>query len=276
MTDRVDLDRLAEYVAGLLDGTPAADQIAHLVDTDGQWAAAHAGLRAADPLVAADLAALGAAPEPMPPDVVARLSEALAGQQRAPGRTAVVSLAARRRRKRWTAAAAVAAGVAALALCGVPVLRSDDTGDDVGGTSLNSGREQPQAPAAAPADSGVLVWASGRDYRRDTAWFPTAGGAQPDPGGQAVDGLSEQSRGQRIPSELLRLADPASRQICLAAITRLYGGRPQSVDYARFEGAPAVVVVLLDERGRPARAVVAGPDCGLGGQPDVRHTVPIG
>jgi hypothetical protein len=273
VTERVDLDRLADYIAGLLDGTPDAADIERLVRTDPEWARAHADLRTADALVATDLAALGAEPVRMPTEVAARLAETLDGAGGAGDRTVVVSLAARRRRrKRWAAVAAVAAGVAVLGLVGPPLL-SRTTRDGAGEEALTSARGGAGIPpAAAPAESGLIVRATGMDYRRDAAWKSTAEAPQyrADSDASVASG-----RASAVPADLLRLYDPTSRQDCLNAVTREYGGQPESVDYARFEGDPALIVILMDGRRAPFRLVAVGPNCGLGGKPDVRHTTPI-
>jgi hypothetical protein len=63
-----------------------------------------------------------------------------------------------------------------------------------------------------------------------------------------------------------KVADPGELTECLAAVATSYRGTPSVVDYARFGGAPALVIVLWD---RPVSAVTAvttvvavGPDCG--------------
>src|SRR5437762_2651621 len=82
----VDLDRLADYVGGALDGTPEADAVADLVATDPRWSAAYSGLIDADLAVRSDLAAVAREPQPMPPDVLSRLTAALAVAPGVPNR----------------------------------------------------------------------------------------------------------------------------------------------------------------------------------------------
>jgi len=101
MSDAVDVDLLADYVGGALDGTPEADQVAALVATSPEWAREHELLVAALAATADDLAEYAAAAgEPMPAAVTERLLAALAaegpldasapspagGQEAAPGR----------------------------------------------------------------------------------------------------------------------------------------------------------------------------------------------
>jgi hypothetical protein len=138
----------------------------------------------------------------------------------------------------------------------------------------DAGGGAPAAPVPpAAAESGLVVRASGLDYRRDTAWSAAAA----EPGLGAQDTTTDRKSAQlTIPPELARLNDPSARQDCLNLITRLYGGRPQSVDYARFEGSPALIIVYTDElSGRPVRLVAAGPNCGLNGDPALRIAVPV-
>jgi hypothetical protein len=50
-----------------------------------------------------------------------------------------------------------------------------------------------------------------------------------------------------------------------------------NVDYARFEGTPAIVVRMVDAGSKPSGIVVAGPACGQSGSgADVRYTVTAG
>src|SRR5262249_21496326 len=57
-----------------------------------------------------------------------------------------------------------------------------------------------------------------------------------------------------------------ARAGCLNAIVREYGGRVALVDFARFEGRPALVVALDDAPlgGGKRLVVVVGPACGQG------------
>lgn len=73
----VDIDRLADYVGGALDGTPDEAEVASLVAGDPAWRAAHDALTAGMASVAAGLGALAA--EAMPADIAVRLDSALAG-----------------------------------------------------------------------------------------------------------------------------------------------------------------------------------------------------
>lgn len=83
----------------------------------------------------------------------------------------------------------------------------------------------------------------------------------------------------QVPAGLLRLAERAALSACLAAVTGEHGRGQvtvQVVDYASFEGRPALVIVFADGMG--ARWVwVSGPDCGLPGSgADTRHRARVG
>jgi hypothetical protein len=69
-----------------------------------------------------------------------------------------------------------------------------------------------------------------------------------------------------VPNPLQRLTDPAAQAACLNAITAEYGGRVSVVDFARFEGSPALVVVIDGARIAAGKrlVVVVGPTCGTG------------
>ena len=75
--DEVDIDLLADYIGGALDG-PEEAAVAGLVADDPGWRETYELLRAGMTAVGADLRALGARPEPMPADVATRLEAALA------------------------------------------------------------------------------------------------------------------------------------------------------------------------------------------------------
>jgi hypothetical protein len=183
----VDLDRLADYVGGALDGTPDAVEIERLVADDPDWRAAYAALGLAAGQVRADLAALGAASEPMPPDIADRLDAALRSAAGAPPphrRRAGTPVPARgvppsgparggkasgrpasgrpprrrnapRRWVRWGSAAAVAVAVLALGGIGANVLRGGGAGDNAASTAGRGAEgDQSAAPAAGQALPG--------------------------------------------------------------------------------------------------------------------------
>lgn len=75
----VDLDLLADYIGGALDGTPEAASVERLIGADPAWAHAYVEMSTAMESVRADLSALEAAgPERMPAGVALQLEAALA------------------------------------------------------------------------------------------------------------------------------------------------------------------------------------------------------
>jgi hypothetical protein len=276
----VDIDRLADYVGGALDGTPDAADVQQLVDTDPNWAAAYAALVTADAAVRADLATLRDDASPVPVDVAARLEAALAAAS-PPTRGNVTSLhRAPRKRRRWAVAVAAAAAVVFCAVGGIATVRTlqivggsgtTTSARDAGGGAAQTAPRLPGTESNGSLGAGVAgapVIASGNDYRAETLDQVTRqsrAGAAPNAADNSKDAASGAGT-QVAPPELGRLTDPAARTSCLAAIIREYGGQLELVDYARYNGSPALVVVI---DGAPAAAgrrwvVVVGPTCGVG------------
>jgi hypothetical protein len=287
----VDLDLLADYIGGALDGTPEAATVERLIADDPAWSRAYAETSAAMEAVRVDLGAMGADRDQMPAEVLGRLEAALTPVlPEESGK--VVQLASRRRWARRFAPVAVAASVLVCVGLGATVLRPDSGRQD-SGTSLNSGAGDAAAPAAAPvspwlsagerapkvaqgeagsqgafkqedAGAGPPTVATGSDYTRDTLPQLTdkaRTGAHVAPPGAPNEGAG-------VPQQLRRLTDPIALSACLTAIKGAYGqptAAVRLVDFARFEGSPAVVVLLPDS------VWVSGPDCGLTG-PDTRYS----
>ncbi len=294
-----DFDLLADYLGGALADTPAETSVARRIQDDPVWHRAHAALAEATAAVGADLDAWGNAPEPMPVDVAARLAAALGdadrpdlaaveGGEPSPrrGGLSVVpgsSAAPRRRWVRWAGPLAAAAAFAGAIGLGLQVLPQLDGGsDDAGFTSSGAGdaaQEEGPRPAAAPegARASLLAGlpvrrlvASGADYRRDNLLAeqalrsPHMLSSRDDR--TTASGSATNLAEAEVPVALRRLTAPAALSSCLAAI----GGehpRPAAVmelvDYASFEGSPALLVVFTDSAGE--RWVwVTGPDCGQG------------
>lgn len=315
MTGDVDLDRLADYVGGALDGTPDEAAIAHLVATDPQWTRAHAALVAADAFVRADLAVLAAAPEPMPDEVLVRLDAALTAEPPLPRpaptdsrpRLSVLSgdratpspLSGHRAtpspaRRRWrmivgAAAAAIVLGLGAVSL--TPALRGGGAGDAKVAASDLAGR----APTPLPSDAGPAstyaaadVHASGSDYTADT--LAALGGASISARGSdstkvesrpnALDTPAQPTgRPTEVPEPLRQLTQPDVRAACLKALVAQYGGAPALLDYARYQGSPALIVLIDGAQGVIGRkwVVAVGPKCGAGGAvTDQRYSARVG
>lgn len=115
------------------------------------------------------------------------------------------------------------------------------------------------SPATGPADTGPA--ATGPAATGPTEQTGRAPGSTP------------------VPAGLRRLADLTALETCLAAVTAEHGRGEisvQTVDYASFEGAPALVVVFTSPAGE-RWAWVAGPDCGLpGSAADTRQRARVG
>lgn len=302
-----DLDLLADYVGGALDGTPDAERVGERIRTDQEWAAAHADLVAAFAQVDTALRGEAAAAEPMPDDVWDRLEAAFAAEPagsastaqapwvapearpeepvreihvptgtRAPvdNRPAARSRATRRRR--WVPVLAglvlfVALGVGIPALAPLFTTRNDG--------SLSGGSAE--APASAPLSLPPVAVASGRDYTPQTLVLATDFGdvSQFSAGASAesTTGKDNQTKSGRssgaplaspVPGPLARLADPAELTRCLQALSGVAPGEVLGVDYARFQGDPALIVVTRDATGE-RWAAVTGSNCGVGGQADL-------
>jgi len=268
--DDEELDRLADYAAGLLDPGTAL-RVRERIDADPAWGEAYAALRAAQPRL--DRTLSGLADPPLPADVADRLSAALAREgsaddPRAPdaGTGAVVDLAARRRRRRPAALLGAAAAVLAVVFGGVVVLSNlTSQSQNSGGTAAS----RPDAATGQQLSGGLTIRHTGIDYSPATlpgADPRTPAMGVPAPAKSGVNGARTADGGSgdtSAPAGLDRLADPTALQACLAAITQRYGGPALIVDYARYQGAPALIVVVA--AGETRRIVVAGPGCGLSG-----------
>ncbi len=286
----VDLDLLADYAAGALEGSSDEQRASALVASDPEWADALRSLRAADAMVRADLARLADTPEPLPADVATRLDLAL--RRAASGRierdhaeftedltddpestgttdlSGPVDLRAERLRRRFriAAVASIAAGLLALAVpAGYLVLGQNSATDSESGLAATEGRSDAGAPEAVPSDAQgregpaalgertVPIIASGLDYSRNTI------SAVP---GQRAE--TARTAPQKVPQELSRLLAIPALDDCLTAIRTSYPGAVTIVDYARFEGMPALLVAITEATGS-TRVVVTGPDCGRSG-----------
>jgi len=309
----VDIDLLADYVGGALDGTPDEAVVAALITEDAAWRDAHALLSVGVAAVTGQLRAWGSVAEPMPADVFARLDAALlgaatsteetpagtAGQTAsieevtsdapadpaamepgsdgaAPARHLVAvpsrSRDKRARRLRWAAPVGIAAGVLAFVGFGFPHQFADGGSED-SASSVGSEANAPEVAPRAAAEPGfdalggaARIVESGTDYRLDTlnrftgsAQAATAPQdrfkAAPSPGKISADG---------DPLDRLRVSD--ALRGCIEAIAAQHGAGEivaQSVDFARFDGAPAVVVEFTAADG--AWVWASGPGCGTDG-----------
>ncbi|OHX05024.1 MULTISPECIES: hypothetical protein [Micromonospora] len=305
----VDHDLLADYLGGALDGTPEQATVARLVEQDPTWRAAYENLADAIDLVGADLAGWAAAPAPEMPQAVAdRITAALAGAgpalrdgtplvpAQSGGASRPPGTAPRperhsgpgRRPRRWARIAGpVALAAASVAAVGLGVGRLADPGDS--GTADQAARE------AAPM-AGAPYRTTGPAVRSGTDWTPErlAGARAPagaksitgdmaGPSGAAKDGAETPLSPDQYRLDALggvdRLTRPETLAACLTAIGVEHGSGPLTVnmvDYARFQGAPALVVTFADAGG--ARwGWVSGPECGVPGSgADTRFRTRVG
>jgi hypothetical protein len=291
---RVDLDRLADFVGGALDGTPDAEAVRHLITSDPVWADAYTALVSADEVVRGQLHDLGSEAPAVPDDVLQRLDAALAGA--APPRLKVVppvrdELAERRnRRRRWTVGLATAAAVLVCGSIGFTVLRNAPMQRDTASSSAGNGAAAPPKAAAPASSGGTAVFSSGRDYSVDSlrtlgllsgqnvAKSPNAMQENTGAGDSAdAPGPMRAEEPTAVPSGLAPLDAPDTRAACLNAIVAQYGGTIVIVDYARFQGAPALIVLLdgASFAGGGRGVVVVGPRCGPGNTTDERYKLPL-
>ena len=267
-----ELDRLADYCAGLLEPAEEAE-IDRLIATEPRWSRAHTALTSAQPLV--DRALAGLPREPMPADVAARLDRVLAREASAAGTGAVVVDLGRARMWR-RAALATTAVAASVAVCfgGFALLGNQGTSNS---TSSSAGDKAAAPQAGSGFAESSAVRASGTNYTHDTLGRSLADSGNEAP--RAAASLPGRSAGAMAaqdataaPPELARLTDPVQLRTCLDLIVAVEGGRVAGVDLARYQGAPAVVVVLAAGR---VTAVAARPDCGLpGAGPAIIDTAP--
>ena len=332
----VDIDLLADYVGGALDGTPDEAAVAARIADDPAWRAAYQELTGSMASVTAGLRALAA--EPMPTDIAVRLTAALAdlspltrptaqsaalqsgaaqpdtaqsgaaqsgaarsGAAAVPtaeaagsgGRrvTAVGDPHRRHRskragvfagdRRRWAGPIAVAAGALVVAGIGFGSLltRSPDSASDTASTAGGAPAAPENAPMLDSSPSGARsagglavppaerqIYASGVDYQPGSLADVAGRATRATSPKRAPASAEDQAYAQQTPAGLERLTDRTALDGCLDAIARQNGDGAitvLTVDYARYQGDPAVVVTF--RAGNGTWAWVSGPDCGTPG-----------
>ncbi|GAB3054584.1 hypothetical protein [Micromonospora schwarzwaldensis] len=192
-----------------------------------------------------------------------------------------------RRSRRWARLAGpVALAAASVAAVSLGVGRLADTGGDSSGTA-----DRP-AGEAAPA-AGAPYRTTGPAVRSGTDWTPERLGRAPaatsyrpdmaGPSGAADNGretpLAADKSRLSATGGLDRLARPEALAACLTAIGAEHGATPltvELVDYARFQGSPALVVTFSDAVG-VRWGWVSGPECGVPGSgADTRFRTRVG
>ncbi|MEV8506726.1 hypothetical protein AB0368_18195 [Actinoplanes sp. NPDC051475] len=195
----------------------------------------------------------------------------------------------RARRLKWAAPIGIAAGLVAFLGFGIQqfgAAESQDSATSAGGAADQSAPEADHA-LALPAGPGQVL-TSGTDYHRQTlAQAAVRAMAAPDEGDhsgsatpQPLTALPETresgAQGKAANPTAGVIADPndplgrlkaqETLLACLDAISGLNGAGPitaQSIDYARYDGAPALIVQFTAGNGGWVWA--AGADCGTPG-----------
>ncbi len=250
----LELDELAD----VLSGEAGADATEHAA-TCPTCSAALTDLEAAQvPL----LAALATLPDPEPPaGLDERLLAAFARERRAQtstGAATVLPLPARRRPPAWLTGAAAAAALIGVVGGGIALLPH-------GGTSSTSSRSSTTAGASGPVGPVVRRLASGTAYRKVGPSFATALPLLLDvatSGSADARQFKADERKAAAADPLARLRDDRALAGCLASLTPPEDpGVPLAVDYAMYEGQPALVVVLPSAKPGAVDVYVVGPAC---------------
>lgn len=261
-----DLDRLADWTAGQLTG-PDADHIAHLVATDPRWTHAHTTITTNQPTITNALNTTAPTPhEPIPHDILTRLTTALHNA------TPHTDLPTRRRRHplrmmlstRHPAARARFAGAVAVVLLvcagGAVALDQLAPAGDNAPTSTEAGAPLHSGIAPAPPRADMAMpptVASGTDYTEATL--------------PLVAQLLASAR-RPEPTALQPFADADTYAACVAAVTATHPGTPVLVDIARYQGHPAVIVLLQGDD-RRLTAVATRTTCGRDGADELAAVV---
>lgn len=290
MTAHLDLDGLSDLLAG--EGGPA--QVGHLAGCP-VCSGALADLEQAQDPVRAALAALP--PPEVPPDLAARLDAALLQAREddlaAARRGGLVALPVGRpadprhaavhhrvtRGPSWllggAAAVVVVAAVAGVAV-GAARMDGGSTRSTTAGTSL---RDSPlTASAGTPGVMPVAASSTGTDYAAGPGALAAAlpallrGDAPTTTTATPPTMTSSAAAGDRV-DPLSRLRDPAALADCLAGLADASSvGRPVALDYARYAGAPALVVVLPTARADRVDVFVVGAACRDGAEQTLLST----
>ena len=266
-----EIDRLADYIGGALDGTGKAE-VARLIAEDQRWRETYELLAPSMAAVGAELRVMGSAAEPMPHDLAVRLDEALAAEPErrlslVPGSSDGVKIRPRRR-LRWAVPVAAAAGVLAFAGFGIDYLTDRSATDN--GTTAGSSAEQ-AAPMVGSDSAGTgsavrdaVILETGTNYTAASLrGAPFAAMTNGREGASAPTQEANQRAGKIGAGVLGRLRASDALQACIDAITLPHATGPiavETVDFARYDSRPALVVRFI--AGSATWAYAVGPDCG--------------
>lgn len=273
----VNYDLLADYVGGALEGTPEQERVAGLIATSPEWEHAAHELTTALGGVQRDLEILRQTAEPMPEDLAARFEGLFDRPRRDPLEPRVVTRhskqagqAKARRWKRWAAPVAVAAAALGLFAIGklptlvAPAMNSADSGR----TSTEVAADAPGAMAQVPVQTATTWQRYDRNNLAQQQWL--AQGAAPFSSRSGVDTATGKASEEGV-EQLQRLLDQSALRQCLNAVNAVLPGTVDLVEYAYFEGNPALVISITSANGK--WLFVAGPNCGQLG-PDERYRTP--
>ncbi|MET8524413.1 hypothetical protein [Micromonospora sp. NPDC005172] len=301
----VDVDLLADYLGGALDGTPQQAQVARLVAADPAWAEAYALLAPAVTQVRSDLARWAEPPPELPSDVAERIAAALAADSptddatvssEAPAAATPVTVPAQggrrptspspaesgrgvatgpgRRQRRWVRGAApVAVAAAAVVVLGLGLNHlSTDTAD--------SGALDRPANAPAGIAAGGTVRTSGPALHSGTDYTPQdlGGTSSPQspmreenssgPGGQpGVDAEGDRRPAPDGSDQLARLTDEAALTACLTSVAAEHGSGPLVVEVIDYARfqGEQALVIRFTDTTGARWAWVSGAECGVPG-----------
>ncbi len=267
--NHLDLDALADLLVG--EGNPR--DVEHLRSCT-TCARQLTDLEAAQAPVDASLAALPPLAVPAP------LAAQLTAGDAATGRTAgsnVLPLAparratgARRREPRgrppWRAVTGIAAAIVLVSGGAALLIRSDHHLS--ASSAKSSGASLARAPEVRRLATGTSYTAATLAIELPSLLVPAqAGSVQSGPGPASSRATSQAGAGATpaagtVPAELAPLQGTSALAACLSALTPAdQPGLPLAVDYARYGGKPALVVVLPSARPGKLDVYVVGPNC---------------
>ncbi len=268
----LDLDQLADALAG--EAEP--DSTAHLASCSS----CTSRLRELEAAEAGVTAALRTLPPPALPEGLAeRLTAALAAEPGLRSSTAgagVTALPERRPSRRLLPAAAATVLALSAGALGYSVVTGSQSSEDSGSADSEAAAAAPAVPtsasgadyADAAAVSGVLpgVLAGQADALRS---MDSAAGAA----ATAPSAPSEEARtttmqapapaAATVGDPLGRLRTPEGLADCLSAVLppEEPGLQPRALDYATYQGQPALAVLLPDPDPAKVSVYVVGPEC---------------
>lgn len=261
----LDLDALADTLAG--EGDSAAS--AHLA-TCPSCASRLRELEAAEQRVVAALSTLP--PPTVPADLADRLASALTAQApldptAATTGASVTALPTRSPRRTWLPAAAAAVLLASGAGIGWSLL-SGGTGSDDADTAgrellaSESGADYADPASLAASLPAVLAGDAGAARFTDSRRSGSAGAAGTTSKDAATTAEAPEAAALSAPGPLDRLRTTDGLAACLVGLQDDGAAvEPLALDYASYDGAPALAVLLPDPDPAKVAVFVVGPEC---------------